>query len=58
MSCRRNRLRKQGAEAKEGPLELWGEKGKGNTPGGREQGAREGVDSCALEGERILGTQS
>ena len=34
MSCRRNGLRKQVTEAKEGPLELGREKGKGHKPGG------------------------
>ena len=34
MTCRRNELRKQGTEAKEGPLQLRGKRGKGNTPGG------------------------
>ena len=39
MSSRRNGLRKQVTEAKEGPLELWREKGRGSTAGGKRRGA-------------------
>ena len=40
MSGRRNGLRKQVTEAKEGPLEPKREKGKGNMRGGKEDGER------------------
>ena len=38
MSSRKNRLRKQVTEAKERPLELGGEEGKGNVLEGRKRG--------------------
>ena len=39
VSCRRNGLRKQVTEAKEGPLELRRQRGRENVPGGRGWGA-------------------
>ena len=48
LSGRRKGLRKQVTAATEGPLELGGEEGDGNVPGGRGRGT---ARACTREGE-------
>ena len=56
MSGRRNGLRKQVTEAKEGFLELRRGKGKGNMPGGKKRGRGRAV-ACSRR-ESTLGSLS